>query len=119
MNINLERRFNYLAEVLEDDQDRTLFETTRRLLIEVFECLDFDADPEIGVDDEGRSIAEWHDYHEYTFFSIIPYSADKIRLEGIKRDDTLFSISTTINNLKKNTQTTFFFGLNNNYAISA
>ncbi|MDR1786070.1 MAG: hypothetical protein LBR23_06395, partial [Spirochaetaceae bacterium] len=59
----LEKRFAYLSDVLEADQNRDLFIKTRDLLFEVFSCLNFDKNPDIGVDDEGRSIAEWHDYN--------------------------------------------------------
>jgi hypothetical protein len=114
-----DKRFAYLSDVLENDQDRTLFETTKNLLMEVLETLKFDISPDIGVDDSGRVIAEWHDYNDFAAISIIPFSPDKILFEGLKKNNTIFTITTTIQNLKKNNNDELFLELNNKHAISA
>jgi hypothetical protein len=97
-----DKRFAYLAGVLEGDQDRALFEATKALLLGVFAHLQFDKAPDIGVDDSGRAIAEWHNYDDYAVISIIPFSAEKILFEGIKKNNTVFTISTTLQNLRQN-----------------
>jgi hypothetical protein len=114
-----DKRFAYLADVLEPDQDRALFETTKDLLLEVFSYLKFDKDPDIGVDDAGRVVAEWHNYDEYAVISIIPYSAEKVLFEGIKKNNTIFTISTTLQNLLENNNNELLLKLTHNHAISA
>ncbi|WP_010262245.1 hypothetical protein [Treponema primitia] len=114
-----DKRFAYLAGVLEEDQDKELFETTKSVLSEVFEHLKFDKTPDIGVDDSGRAIAEWHNYDDYTVISIIPFSADKILFEGLKKNATVFTISTTLQNLKENNNNELLLELTHNHALSA
>jgi hypothetical protein len=114
-----DKRFAYLAEVLEADQDRALFETTKSLLVGVFAHLSFDKNPDIGVDDAGRAIAEWHNYDDYAAISIIPFSAEKILIEGIKKNNTIFTISTTLQNLKENNNNELLLELTHGHALSA
>jgi hypothetical protein len=114
-----DKRFAYLASILEGDQDRPLFEMTKNLLAEIFVHLKFDRNPEIGVDDSGRTIAEWHNYDDYTVISIIPFSAEKILFEGMKKNNTIFTISTTLQNLKENNNNELFLELTPNHALSA
>ncbi|GHU59387.1 hypothetical protein FACS189444_4590 [Spirochaetia bacterium] len=126
------KRFAYLAGVLEADQDRALFEATRALLLGVFAYLKFDkapvssakaegrgSPPDIGVDDSGRAIAEWHNYDDYAVISIIPFSTEKILIEGIKKNNTIFTISTTLQNLKENNNNELLLELTHDHALSA
>ncbi|GHV03490.1 hypothetical protein FACS189485_06860 [Spirochaetia bacterium] len=113
------KRFAYLAGVLEADQDRALFEATRALLLGVFAYLKFDKAPDIGVDDSGRAIAEWHNYDDYAVISIIPFSTEKILIEGIKKNHTIFTISTTLQNLKENNNSELLLELTHDHALSA
>jgi hypothetical protein len=114
-----DKRFAYLAGVLEGDQDQTLFEATKALLLGVFAYLKFDKDPDIGVDDSGRVIAEWHNYDDYAVISVIPFSPEKILFEGIKKNNTVFTISTTLQNLKENNNNELLLELTHNHALSA
>jgi hypothetical protein len=114
-----DKRFAYLAGVLEGDQNRMLFDTTKTLLLGVFAHLQFDKAPDIGVDDDGRVIAEWHNYDDYTVISIIPFSAEKILFEGIKKNNTIFTISTTLQNLKENNNNELLLELTHGHALSA
>jgi hypothetical protein len=118
MNI-FDKRFAYLANVLEGDQDRVLFEATKALLLGVFDYVKFDKTPDIGVDDSGRAIAEWHNYDDYTVISVIPFSEEKILFEGIKKNNTIFTISTTLQNLKMNNNNELLFELTHEHALSA
>ena len=113
-----DKRFAYLAGVLEGGQDRALFETTKALLLRVFDYVKFDKAPDIGVDDAGRVIAEWHYYDDYAVISIIPFSAEKILFEGIKKNNTIFTISTTLQNLKENNNNELLLELTH-HALSA
>jgi hypothetical protein len=97
----IRKRLDYLSDVLETDQDRSLFERTQNLLLEVFNQLEFESCPDIGVDDAGQTIAEWHNYDDYTIISVIPLSDDKILFEGVKKNATAFTITTTLHNLKQ------------------
>jgi hypothetical protein len=118
MNV-FDKRLAYLSDVLENDQDRALFEMTKNLLREVLTALQFEVNPDIGVDDSGRTIAEWHDYNDFSAISIIPFSSDKILFEGLKKNNTILTITTTIQNLKENNNSELFLELNSKHAISA
>jgi hypothetical protein len=102
MDAQISKRFDYLESVLEADQDRGLFNETKNILLEAFENLEFNKNPDIGVDDSGRSIAEWHNYNGCLVISVIPFSTEKIMIEGIKNNKTTFTIATTLRNLKEN-----------------
>jgi hypothetical protein len=114
----ISKRLNYLSDVLEADQDRSLFERTQKLLREVFNQLEFEKCPDIGVDDAGQTIAEWHNYDDYTVISLIPLSNEKILFEGMKKNSTAFTITTTLQNLKQNNNE-LYFELFSRHEISA
>jgi hypothetical protein len=115
----IDKRLTYLSGVLEEDQDRKLFEKTRNLISEALDYLDFDRIPDIGVDDAGRTIAEWHNYDNYTVISLIPYSDDKIVFEGIKKNRTVFTITTTLRNLHANKNSELKLELTEQHALVA
>jgi hypothetical protein len=100
MDNKIHKRFIYLESVLEPDQNRILFETSRNLLLEVLNQLVFDQYPDIGVNDAGQTIAEWHNYDDYAIISIIPLSAERILFEGMKKNNALLTVSTTLGNLR-------------------
>jgi hypothetical protein len=95
MDNKILKRFIYLESVLEPDQNRILFETSRNLLMEVFNQIIFDKYPDIGVNDAGQTIAEWHNYEDYAIISIIPLSEDRILFEGMKKNNALLTVSTS------------------------
>jgi hypothetical protein len=111
MDKKILKRFVYLESVLESDQNRILFETSRNLLLEVLNQITFDKYPDIGVNDAGQTIAEWHNYEDYAIISIIPLSEDRILFEGMKKNNALLTVSTTLGNLKKNHNSELFLRL--------
>ncbi|MDR2111412.1 MAG: hypothetical protein LBP32_08915 [Spirochaetaceae bacterium] len=94
------RRFEFLDKSLEDEQDRQVYNFTKKLLCRLLKYITIAICPYIGVADSGQVIAEWHKHNGFKIARLIPLSPKEIVFQGVKENGTIYAITTNLDNLR-------------------
>jgi hypothetical protein len=97
----IDDRLAVLDTALEEDQDRDLYERTKRLFLEVIIYLKIDRRPLIGANDTGQVVAEWQDYKTYDIVALRCETEESIILHGSIKGGGVFRVKTKLELIKR------------------
>ena len=95
-------RLAYLDKVFDEEAHIEKYRAAKQILIDLFDALKVRKAPYIGIDDNGQLEAFWYDGDEYKVVSLVPVSEKKIIVSCLKDSNTVITVTTSLENLKKN-----------------
>lgn len=82
---SVSERLNYLSENLDDDQDREIFENSKKIVNKFIDCAKTASIPLISVDDTGYIVFEWRNYNQYDVIMILFKTTENISYVAVKQ----------------------------------
>lgn len=98
---SVSERLKYLSDNLDDDQDREIFERSKKVVDKFISYAKTIDNPLISVDNTGYIVFEWRNYHQYDVVMILFKTTENISFVGIKPKEIILKASGIISKITK------------------
>lgn len=98
----INKRLDYLADVLDEDQDKQIFDLSRKSVDSFIKIIKKTELPLISVDNVGDIVFEWHNYKNFDFILMLFRTDSKISMTGIKDSRCVIKLQGDIDEVVKN-----------------
>jgi hypothetical protein len=99
---SVSERLMYLSDNLDDDQDREIFERSKKVVDKFIGCVKIIDHPLISVDNTGYIVFEWRNYNQYDVVMVLFKTNENVSLVGLKqKKKTILKVSGLISEIAK------------------
>jgi hypothetical protein len=95
----INQRLKYLDDIFDEEENMERYRHTKVLLEQFFNSVLLKEPPLIGIDNNGKIMAEWHDINDCKIISIKPETEKRITVFCLKVTGIIFTVITRLEDL--------------------
>ncbi len=88
-NKYISERMKYLSENMDDDQDKEIYEFSKKTMMNFINEIKSISFPRISLDNTGNVVFEWQQFNDYSMVIILFDADNRIAITGIKKNKAI------------------------------